>query len=238
MKTSKLISFLIVLALFTSVYGQSRPRVNGSGNVISKDRDAGYFNIVHVSSGIDVYLTQGTNESIKVEADDNLHEYIITEINDDVLKVYSKANIRSAEATIVHVTIKDVKELKTSSAGDLIGKNLVKTDALFLSASSAGDIKLEMETGKLKCKISSAGNMTLAGNANELTANLSSAGDLKAFDLETRIADVTVSSAGDARIKVTEELTARTSSAGDIYYQGNPARVDGHSSSAGGIHKK
>jgi len=234
----KFISLFLAIAFTTSAYGQIRPRVTGSGKVVSEERKAGYFNAVKVSSGIDVYLTQGQKESITVEADDNLHEYIITEIKDNTLKVYSKANIRKAEAKKVYVTIKDVEKLSASSAGDLYGETLIKSDELFLSASSAGDIKLKIEVNRLECKISSSGDIKLEGIADELEADLSSAGDLKAFDLITRIADVSTSSAGDAWITVTEKLRARASSAGDIYYKGNPQQVDARSSSAGGIHKK
>ncbi len=134
--------------------------------------------------------------------------------------------------------MKDIEEISVSSAGDVYGKNTIKTEELNLSASSAGDIKLKLEVKKLRCDISSAGDISLEGTADELEADLSSAGDLKAYDLTTRIADVPTSSAGDAKITVTEKLIASTSSAGDIYYQGNPPQVDGRSSSAGGIHKR
>jgi uncharacterized protein YxeA len=238
MKTAKLITFVLAVTLTTSAFCQFRPNVKGSGNVVTKERKAAYFNKVHVSSGIDVYLTQGEKESITVEADDNLHEYIETEIKDNTLKVYSQANIRSAKAKKVYVTIKEVEELTASSAGDLSGENTIKTETLYLSASSSGDITLKVETENLKCRISSSGDITLRGVTNELEADLSSAGDLKAFDLETKIADISASSAGDARITVTENLRARASSAGDIYYMGNPKLIDTHSSSAGKIHKK
>ena len=80
--------------------------------------------------------------------------------------------------------------------------------------------------------------MTLSGEADVLNANLSSAGDLNSFGLEVREADVSASSAGDADINVSERLRARSSSAGDINYRGNPKYVDAHSSSAGGVHRK
>jgi hypothetical protein len=51
-------------------------------------------------------------------------------------------------------------------------------------------------------------------------------------------ADVSVSSAGDADIFVTERLKARASSAGDVNYKGDPKYIDAHSSSAGGVHRK
>jgi len=206
--------------------------------MVKKVREAGQFTGIRVSSGIDVYLKQTGSESITVEADENLHEYIVTEIRGGVLNVYSDANIREAEMKRVYVTMRDITSLKTSSAGDLIGESPVTADVLELSASSAGDIKLELKAKKVDIDISSSGDMTLSGEADMLEASLSSAGDLNAYGLTVKEADISVSSAGDADITVTERLKARASSAGDINYRGDPKYIDAHSSSAGGIHRK
>ena len=238
MKKATLFSFLIVMALSVSVYGQSKPKIKGSGNVVTKERKAGYFNSVKVSTAIDLILTQGGSESIKVEADDNLHEYIITEIKDNTLRIYIDANLREVKEMNVYVTMKDIEKISATSAGDVIGKTVIKSDELYLSTSSAGDIKLDIQVQRLKCKISSAGDMTLTGSTDELDANLSSAGDLNAFELTARVAEVSASSSGNAKVNVKEKLWARASSAGDIYFKGNPPEVDAHSSSAGGIHRK
>jgi len=138
----------------------------------------------------------------------------------------------------VYVTMSDIRSLRTSSAGDIIGETPVKTGELELSASSAGDIKIEVYVKEIGANISSSGDVTLTGEADILNATLSSAGDLNAFGLEVREADVNASSAGDADINVSETLRARSSSAGDINYRGNPKYVDAHSSSAGGVHRK
>jgi hypothetical protein len=238
MKKTVLITLLSVMILSVGAYGQSKPKVKGSGNVVTKEREAGYFNSVKVSTAIDLILTQGSSESIKVEADDNLHEYIITEIKDNTLRIYTEANIQGAKEMNVHVTMKDIEKISATSAGDVVGKSVIKSNELLLSTSSAGDIKLEVEVKKLICKISSAGDITVSGSTDELEADLSSAGDLNAYELIARVADVSSSSAGDAKITVKEKLRARSSSAGDIHYQGNPPEVDAHSSSAGNIYKK
>ena len=229
---------ILALGITFSAEGQIRKTVYGNNHVVKKDRNAGHFTGIRVSSGIDVYLKQTGSESITVEADENLHEYILTEIRDGVLHVYSDANIREAEMKRVYVTMKDIRSLKTSSAGDLIGESPVTADELELSASSAGDIKLELKAETVNIDISSSGDMTLSGEADMMEASLSSAGDLNAYGLSVREADVSVSSAGDADITVTEKLKARASSAGDINYRGDPKYIDAHSSSAGGIHRK
>jgi len=228
----------VILVISACTHGQIRKTVYGNGDVVTKERKAESFTGVRVSTGIDVYLKQGNNESLSVEADENLHEYIITEVRSGVLHVYTEANIRKAERKRVYVTMKNINSISTSSAGDVIGETPVKTDRLKLSASSAGNINLEVSAKDIVADISSSGDITLSGDADILEVDLSSAGDLNAFNLEVREADVSVSSAGDADINVREKITARASSAGDINYMGNPKYVDFHSLSAGGIHKR
>jgi Putative auto-transporter adhesin, head GIN domain len=239
MKSLRFLTIAItILSISACTEGQIRKTVYGNNKVVTKERNAEPFTGVSVSTGIDVYLKQGNNEAISVEADENLQEYILTEVRDGVLHVYTEVNIRKAERERVYVTMKEVNSVKTSSAGDVFGETPVKSDRLELSASSAGDIKLEVYAKEIKADISSSGDITLTGETEMLNADLSSAGDLNAFDLKVREADVSASSAGDADINVSEKITARASSAGDINYMGNPRFVDSHSSSAGGVHKR
>jgi hypothetical protein len=240
MKTLKFISNLIIcLGLTACTNAQIWSTVRGEGSVVTEERSASYFSELVVSSGIDVYLKQGDKESITVEAEQNLHEYIKTEVKDNVLHVFTAPNINIRFGTRkVYVTMKDISSVKTSSAGDVTGMTPINTTNLKLSTNSAGDIKLEVNASDINVDISSAGNITLSGIANVLNADLSSAGDLEGYDLKVKEADISVSSAGGARVYVTEKLTARSSSAGDIYYAGNPEFVDAHSSSAGGVHKR
>jgi len=239
MKSLRILPIAItILSISFAGNAQFRTTVRGNGNVVTKERKTESFTGVKASSGIDVYLTQGNTESMSVEADENLHEYIITEVRGGILNVYTDANIREAEKKIVYVTIKQVKSVSTSSAGDIVGQSPIKTDMLELSASSAGDIKLEVYANEIDIDISSSGDITLSGEAAKLDVDLSSAGDLNAYNMLVKEADVSVSSAGNADINVSEKIFARASSAGDINYMGNPKYVDARSSSAGSIRKR
>jgi uncharacterized protein YxeA len=227
-----------VLGISCSVHSQSKKTVHGSHNVTKSERTTGSFTGIKVSSGVDVYLKQGDKESVTVEADENLHEYIITEVKGGILHVYTDANIREAERQRVYVTMRDISSIQTTSAGDIVGESQIKGDHIELSASSAGDITLEIYAKETEIDISSSGDITLTGETEKMKADLSSAGDLNAYKLLTKEAELSVSSAGDADINVSEKLTARASSAGDINYMGDPKLIDVHTSSAGGIHKR
>jgi hypothetical protein len=241
MKSLKLLfATIFCLILCSCSNAQFRNSIQGEGPVVTRERDVSYFSGITVSSGIDVLLKQGNKETITVEAEENLQQYIKTEVRDNNLRVYIEPNIniRFNGTKKVYVTMKDINSIRTSSAGDVTGLTPINTNSLKLSTSSAGDIKLEANASVVDIDISSAGNITLSGKADVLNAALSSAGDLEAYEMKVKEADVTVSSAGGARINVSESLTARSSSAGDIYYTGDPGFVSAHSSSAGGIHKR
>ena len=232
---------LIILALFSTgqANGQFFRAIHGNGNIVDDVRDVrSTFTGIKVSSGIDIILTQDNNQSVRVEADNNIIEYIVTKVENGVLKVYFDRSITFAGSKKVYVTMREIERLSTSSAGDIIGTNLLKCADLSLTATSAGDIKLEVQADHIDINISSSGDIDLGGECRTMKASLSSAGDLNAFNMKAREVDINVSSAGDASVYASERLEARASSAGDIRYLGDPEYVNAHSSSAGSIRKR
>jgi hypothetical protein len=235
------LQFAILVLLITgssSCYISTRESIYGSGNVVSEKRAIGDFNALKVSSGIDVIIRQGDEISLDLEADDNLHDVIITEVVDNTLKIYTEMNIRRARSKKIYLVYKDLNSIRISSAGDVTGENTLVTNELNIDLSSAGDLNLDVEAEKIDCDISSSGDARLSGSAYILVASLSSAGDLYAYELITKKAEVSCSSAGDARVYATEEFKLRSSSAGSIYYKGEGKLVSSHTSSAGSIIRK
>jgi hypothetical protein len=238
MKSLKIILAISAILLVSVSCNAQFRTVRGNHKVVSEERKTGSFTGIRVSTGIDVFLKQGNDESVNIEADENLHEYIITEVKNGFLNIYTDANIRDAESKKVYITMKEINSIVTTSAGDVFGETPIHTDNLKLEASSAGNIKLEVTASKISVDIHSSGDITISGEAEVLQGDLSSAGDLNAFNLVVKEADISASSAGDANINVTEKLKARASSAGDVNYMGNPKFIDVHASSAGDVHKK
>jgi hypothetical protein len=232
--------FVIMTLLLGSCYLDGWDQgISGNGNVVEESRDVDGFSGVHVNTGIDVYLSEGEDFEVTVEADENLQEVILTERKGDLLVVKTdRVNIRRARSKKVHVTLPELTELKISSAGDIEGETPFTCEDLNISISSAGDLTLEVDAERIWMDISSSGDARLAGSCRELDVNLSSAGDLNAFDLVAEKATVDVSSAGDARVTATDEISMNASSAGNIYYRGDPKVIHSRSSSAGDIIKQ
>jgi hypothetical protein len=236
MKKLALFSLAVMFSLSSCYFDGWNQSISGNGRVVEETRDISGFTGVHVSSGIDVYLSQGSSFEVTVEADENLQEVILTELDGKVLVVGTdRVNIRNAKSKKVHVTLPELNSLKISSAGDCVGQNPFDCRDLRISISSAGDLTLEVNADRIDLDISSSGDARLSGSADVFDVTLSSAGDLHAFDLIAAEVDVNVSSAGDARVHATEEIHMNASSAGNIYYRGDARVVHSSSSSAGSI---
>jgi hypothetical protein len=240
MKKSALILLAILLVSSTScIIGGWDNHITGNGNVVEEIRDISGFTGVHLSSGIDVLLSEGKDFEVRVEADENLLEVITTELKGDILVVGTdRVNIHNARAKRVHVTLPELKTLKVTSAGDCEGQTLFHCEDLDLDITSAGDLTLEVKADRIDVNIRSSGDVRLSGKTDVLHASLSSAGDLQAFDLVAGEVDVDVSSAGDARVYATDEISMNASSAGNIYYKGGARVIRSSRSSAGDIIKK
>lgn len=234
----KKFTFLIILLAATmTVSAQNRKKITATGPVVTNERNVDGFSGINVSTGIDVYLTQGNTTKVSLETEENLHEHILTEVKNNVLHVYTKMNIKGSKIKKVHVTMSEVTSLKASSAGDIYGETVIKAGELKLKASSAGDIKLIVQAKSITADCSSAGDIQLSGSADYLDCSTSSAGDLLAKDLKVNEAKVSASSSGDVIVNVSDKLYARASSSGDVRYYGNP-QVDAKSSSAGSVKRK
>ena len=237
---SKLIIASILSLLVSSCkFDINLNSVRGNGDVTTVTRSINKnFNTIKVSRGLDVYITQSNNESITVEADDNLHDIIITEVENNVLKIYADENIRFSKSKKVMVSFKNISKITATSGSDVISTNVIKADDLELLTASGSDMKVEIETNSATCESSSGSDLRVSGKTNKLYAEASSGSDIKAGNLKALETTARASSGADITLNTTKTLIAKASSGGDINYYGNPEKVKKSDGVSGSIRKK
>lgn len=238
MKTNltPLIVFFLATTLLTSCNIDILNRVTGNGDVVTKSRKVNStFTNIKVSNGIDLYITQGTKHEISVEADENLHELIITEINKGQLKIYTEKNIWRASALKVHVLVKNLEELIASSGSDVRSENTFKVNELTLKTSSGADIRMTVEGKNIQTNSSSGSTLRIAGTTENHSAKASSGSMIKAYGLKSNHIIAKASSGADIDVFASKSIEAKASSGGDIDYAGKPEKVTVKSSSGGRI---
>jgi hypothetical protein len=212
--------------------------VKGNGNVITEERDiTESFSTIKATEGLDVYLTQGNEESIAVEADENLNNIILTEIENGILKIHTKENIGKSSAKKIHVSFKDISSIISTSGSDVHSTNTISADELTIKTTSGSDMKLDVNTSFLICKSTSGSDLKLSGKTKNLNAEATSGSDIKAGNLEAQSCHVKANSGADVTVNTSVELTASASSGGDIKYYGNPEKVNKNDNVSGSIRK-
>ncbi|MCK0159964.1 head GIN domain-containing protein [Allomuricauda sp. F6463D] len=239
MTTLARLAIAALLSLFTSScmmdmnFGNGK---TGNGEVVEETRDVTEdFDIVSASEGIDVFVTQGSEFKISVEADENILDLIGTDIKDGRLKIHAVENIGRATKN-VYVTLPEITGLKSSSGADLIVQNVVKSENLELDASSGSDLQVEVVAGEVSADASSGADIKVSGEADALFADASSGSDIKAQDLMVKRCNADASSGADISVNVSESLVADASSGADIRYTGE-ASVETKKSVSGSVRK-
>lgn len=204
----------------------------------SETRNVGSFTGVKVAEGIDVYLTKGARESLKVEVVGTGLENVLTEVSGSYLKVHMRdGNYHGRVDAKVYVTYTRIEKLSASSAGNIYTQGVLETSKLEISSSSAGNVEVEIKSESVSASASSAGEIEIKGKATNLEANASSAGEIDAYDLESKSVTVESESAGSVKVNVADALVANASSGGSIRYRGNPSKSITNSSSGGSVKK-
>lgn len=237
--TKKLLSILFITMLLSSCNVNMFNRVNGNGNVKIADRSTSEnFTKIKVSTGLDLHLSQGSKNKIVVEADENLHDIIMTEVNDGELRIYSEKGIWQATSRKVFVTVTNLEALTATSGADVYANETIKTNTIEINATSGADIRIVIDADNVETNSTSGSDIKIEGIANNHVSSATSGASIDAYGLQSKNATANVTSGADINIYASESLKAYASSGGDIDFKGNPKQIDKKSSSGGSISAK
>ncbi len=234
---------LAVLLIAGSGYTFAKPHPTAKVSAYEiVDRHLSGFNGINVAGSFDVYITQGSTESVKVEAPSDVIDRIITEVNGGVLKVYNKNDgwnwgdwFGHHKKIVVYVVVKDVNSINLSGSGDVFFKEGITTNSLNLHVSGSGDMTGRVEVKTLESSISGSGDMKLSGHAGSCTVSLVGSGDYTARNLLTVNTAVRVTGSGDAQINASEKVDASVQGSGDVHYTGGARNINSNKTGSGDI---
>lgn len=214
-------------------------RIYGDGHIVTQQKTAASFNSVDVSGAIKVHVRQESAPSIKVEADQNLMEYIdvYNEGSTLVIKERKGYNLKASKDIIVYVAAPEFKNIEVAGACDIISDGTISgTQPLEMHVSGAGDITMQVALPRVNAEVSGSGSINLKGQATDFSAHVSGSGDVRCFDLITDNTKLDLSGASDVQVTANKQLDIDASGASSISYKGN-ANVNQKISGAGSVKK-
>jgi hypothetical protein len=226
--------FMIIFASTACIVPFAPKLVRGSGDITKESRDVSGFDEIVVTGAGTVIITQGVSESLTIETDDNLMKYIETEVTGNTLEIgftrdtaFSPGGggkmLEPSEGFVFTISVINLKAITLSGAAR-VEVDKLKTGGLDIVLSGAGDVDLDdLNADSLGVVVSGAGDVQVIGNVETQNVRLNGLGRYQAYDLKSKVADVTISGAGGAEVWVTEVLDVVISGAGDVRYYGDPS---------------
>ncbi|QLG46454.1 head GIN domain-containing protein [Costertonia aggregata] len=234
---------LALILLFTlSATAQWGKRIKGNGNMKTIERSIGDYESISLSGWFDVDLVSGNEGEITLRGEENLLEYIKTEVKNGklVIKTEKGVNLKPSNwksGIKVTVPVESIEGIAISGSGDIVGKTIIRSERLKTSMSGSGNLTMDVETDYLSVSMSGSGDMDFAGSTKDFDVSISGSGDVEAYGLEADNVTASVSGSADIQVTVNKVLKARVSGSGDISYRGNPEKIDTKTSGSGDISK-
>ncbi len=230
MKTKSILlaSTLLLLAIFSTKAQEKEQRTVSS------------FSKIEVSSGINLYITQGDELNLTVESVKGEIHKIITEVSNNTLKIYNKRNYNWGfnHTPKVYLTVTQLQEITASGGSDVYCQNTINAERLKITTSGGADAYIDANTNEINIKSSGGSDIKIKGKTDKLIATASGGADINAHGLKAQIVDVNASGGADVSVWAEKELTAKASGAGDINYYGNPSIKNISESVAGDVNQR
>jgi hypothetical protein len=214
-------------------------KITGSGNVVTKERNLAPFTKIEVSQALDCEVTQGNDQKVVVEADDNLQDGIITTVSNGTLKIASKYNnYNNVKSKKIRVQMPIIEGLESTSAAYLVTKNVIKGNTIYLKSSSASKLVATIEADKVLLESSSGSDLNVEGKALEVSTASSSGSSIDADDLLAN--DITSQSTSGSTTSVHPilKLKAHASSGSSIQYSKTTKSLSIEENSGGSVDKE
>ncbi len=221
---------LALLLTATGTFTFSNPVKTSTESNKTQDRKVSGFQALASSGSFDVVLSQGSTESVRVKADADVINEVVTEVKNGTLMIHSNnkhnwGNFWNNKKVTVYVVAKDLNTISVSGSGDLKIENDFNTSSLAFRLSGSGEFSGKIYVKTLEAAVSGSGEFTIAGSADELNVAISGSGDFNGDGLVTKSTAIRVSGSGNASVYASEKLDASVSGSGDVRYSGHPKSI-------------
>jgi len=227
-QTGYLLTMLVVLALATlacSIDFNSTKTVQGEGDLVEESRQVEGFNKIEINGMGEIIVELGTEESLTVEAEENLVQYLETYVRGSslVIEIEDGITIVPTKSLTFYVTVVSLEGLAISGAGNVQLPEL-EADRFSIDLSGAGNIEIDsLNADSFDVSMSGVGNLNVFdGKVSSQDVMISGAGKYSARNLESDDAAITISGLGSATLRAENYLNVTISGGGDVSYYGNP----------------
>ena len=238
MKHTLLLAACTLLGLLT--FAQDNDVIKDAN---AEKRSVTGFHAISISSGIDLYFSQGEEGVVVSAANTSDRERIVTEVSDGVLRIYIKPdswhwNTHGDRKLRAYVSCRTLDALTASGGSDIFIKDNLSGEKLHMNLSGGSDLKGKISVSDLSITQSGGSDSYITGTVSKLSVNASGGSDFHGYDLQAEDCTIMASGGSDVHLTANKELSVNASGGSDVYYKGSAVIRDQHSSGSSSINHK
>jgi hypothetical protein len=176
----------------------------GSGTVKSESRAVRGYTAVALSGSGDLTIEQTGDESLTIEAEDNILPLLTSDVSGGrlLLGVKDNTSVVTTKPINYRLTVKKLSGVSVAGSGNVVAD--------------------EITASTLSVTISGSGTITIGGAAETQEIDISGSGAYRAGDLAGKTVRADISGSGDVVVRVSEALDVTISGSGTLTYSGSP----------------
>jgi hypothetical protein len=198
--------------------------VKGSGNLKTETRRVSGFSAVTLQGSGSLTISVTGTESLTIEAEDNLLEYLTSDVSDGRLTLGTRPNtgIQATKGIKYMLTVKDLSDLQISGSGDAVLDTINASSFNAVISGSGSMVINNITTSNFNFVLNGSGKVTVAGKADNLNIQIPGSGSFDGTGLDSKTATVGCSGSGNVIAKVSDTLNVTISGSGSVQYIGDP----------------
>ncbi|WP_442589014.1 head GIN domain-containing protein [Pedobacter sp. AW31-3R] len=219
---------LLVLMSMYHIASAKEPVRTGNASLLQEEKPTGSFKGIAGGGPINIKVTLGNKEAIRLEGDQDAIDDLVTEVEKGVLIIrpstrkWNDWSRRHKNARVTaYITAKKLTSLTMSGSGSLTVENTISTAELVATLSGSGNIKAAANCKSFVGVISGSGSLNVQGQANESNLTISGSGNFAGKSFSVDHLSAQISGSASIYIRAQKSIEAVISGSGNILYTGD-----------------
>jgi len=176
--------------------------IQGEGPHLSLERPIEEFDAISLEGGWTLDVRVGEMTSVEIQADENLHEYIATDVEDGRLRIHFLESVSTSNPLRAVISTPHLHRLSIAGSGKL---NVTGVAAQDFSISIAG-----------------SGKGSISGHTERLDVSIAGSGNLELYELEADDVSIDIAGSGSVQTNARRSLDVDIAGSGRVRYHGQP----------------
>jgi hypothetical protein len=199
----KLACLVLLTVVAAGCHGHFGPQIKGSGKRELQKREVAPFTSISTEGAFTIEVTCQKDQSLEVEGDDNVLEYVSTAVSGNVLRLKNTKNFSISEPVKIRIAVPNLEGFSSNGAGRT-------------------DIK-GMNNDKFEIDANGAPTIVVSGTTKMIDIGANGAAKVDTTKLHASRGVVDTNGASRVDLDVTDQLDATVNGPSTITYKGDPA---------------